>query len=165
LLVKGDTEFFMCPYDLLENITDVIVNGDDNYNELVNSIIDTVNNLRVLKYNESRWMSGIEMSIFNEEMLLIIPGDLDNSDEVKAVFDVTNATNQQKHEFVKQCYIAYKQTITEPRLLVWPKFTKYLFGKLTMPKSKYKSGDWKPLFNLIKSIQDLYDQNTIDAIV
>jgi hypothetical protein len=49
LLVKGDQEIFMCPYDLLENLVNVIVNNDDNHNRLVNSIIDTVN--IIFKFN------------------------------------------------------------------------------------------------------------------
>jgi len=146
LLVKGDAEFFMCPYDLLENLVDVIVNDDSSHNELVNSIIDTVNTLRVLSYDEARWMSGIDMNIFTEEMRLVITNADNGEDDIKAVFDVTIATEEQKKEFVSQCVVAYKQTIEEPQKIAWRQFTKYLFEQLPIPKYKYRSGDWKPLF-------------------
>lgn len=75
LLVKGDKEFFMCPYNLLENLIYDIVNDDDNHNKLVNIIVDAVNGLRTIKYNSKKWLSGIDMSIFNNEMKLLSSND------------------------------------------------------------------------------------------
>ena len=45
---------FMCPYDLLGNLVDVIVHDDDIHNNLVNSIIDTVNTMRSSVYNPEK---------------------------------------------------------------------------------------------------------------
>jgi hypothetical protein len=150
LLVKGDQEMFMCPYDLLENLVDVIVNDDNAHNSLVNSIIDTVNTMRSSKYSPDKWTSGIDMSIFNEEMQLIIPNDSDVP-EIQARFDMTSATDLQKKAFVEQCIEAYKKTIQDPQILVWREFTKYLFQQLPIPKYQYKALQWKPIFNEVKS--------------
>ncbi|MEI7838724.1 MAG: GIY-YIG nuclease family protein, partial [bacterium] len=56
LLINGEKEFFLCPYDLLENIVDVIVNDNGNHSGLINSVIDTVNNLRIS--NTYNWTKG-----------------------------------------------------------------------------------------------------------
>jgi hypothetical protein len=150
LLVKGDQEMFMCPYDLLENLVDVIVNEDNAHNSLVNSIIDTVNTMRSSKYSPDKWTSGIDMSIFNEEMQLIIPST-GGVPEIQAIFDITSATTLQKKAFVERCIEAYKQTIQDPQILVWREFTKYLFQQLPIPKYQYKALQWKPIFNEVKS--------------
>jgi hypothetical protein len=153
LLVKGDHEMFMCPYDLLENLVDVIVHDDDSHNKLVNSIIDTVNTMRSSVYNPDRWTSSIDMSIFREEMQLIIPGDANiELPEIQATFDMTSTTEQQKKAFVEQCIVAYKQTIEEHQMLVWKTFNTYLFQQLSIPKYQYKALRWKPY--LTKSIRN-----------
>ena len=71
-----------------------------------------------------------------------------NTDEeiVEATFDVTTATLDQKKQFVSQCLGAYKETIVEPQVANWLTFKSYLFPLLSIPKYKYKTRDWKPLF-------------------
>lgn len=145
LLTKGDTEMFLIPYDLLENLIDVIINNDNEHNNLINSIIDTVNNLRGMAYDTTKWTTGIDMSIFNDEMRLTTT-DADDNEEVHAVFNISSATEQQKKDFVAQCITAYKQTIEEPQTVVWREFTKFLVQQLQVPKYKYKALQWKPLF-------------------
>jgi hypothetical protein len=147
LLVKGDKEFFMCPYDLLENLLDVIVHDDGSHNKLVNSILDTVNGMRTSKYDSRKWISGIDMDIFKDEMKLVVSNA--DGDEIQASFDITCATEQQKKEFVAKCIVAYKQTIQYPQILVWSQFTKYLFTQLPITKKKYLSREWKPHFKLL----------------
>ena len=152
LLTKGDTEMFMCPYDLLENLINVIVNDDDNHNNLVNSIIDTVNTMRGLSCDSSQWMSGIDINIFNEEMQLVTPTN--EGTEIQATFNITTATETQKKAFVTQCITAYKETIQDPQTVVWREFTKYLFQQLPIPKYQYKALQWKPIFNEVKDIEE-----------
>jgi hypothetical protein len=155
LLVKGDQEIFMCPYDLLENLVDVIVNDDNNHNKLVNTIIDTVNTMRGSNYNSEQWTSGIDMSVFNIEMRLIIPSDNENNNtEILATFNITSATEIQKKAFVEQCIIAYKQTIEVPQILVWKTFQAYLFQQLSIPRYQYKALQWKPIFKEVESEQN-----------
>jgi phage anti-repressor protein len=151
LLVKGDKEFFMCPYNLLEDLLDVIVNDDTNHNNLVNSIIDTVNGLRTTNYDSNAWTTGIDMSIFTEEIILVVQND-DREDNVQARFDTTLATEQQKQDFVAKCVDVYKQTIQDPQTLVWVNFTKFLFSQVNLSKKKYLAREWKPRFNQVMEI-------------
>ena len=81
-------------------------------------------------------------------MQLIIPGDnVQDDPEIKAEFDVTNATDEQKKAFVDQCVQAYRITITEPNQLIWKTFQIYLLSQLQIPKYKFKSLQWRPMFN------------------
>ena len=148
LLVKNEKEFFLCPYDLLENIIDVIVNNDDNNNNLIDSIVDTVYQLKGFQ-NSPCWTRGIDINIFNEEYKLICTGD---EDEDKAVFNVTTASPEQKKAFVSECVKAYKETIEEPNKLIWKNFQAYFIPLLNLPKYKYKALEWKPLFNEVSTI-------------
>ncbi len=66
LLIDNEKEFFMCPFNLLVNIVDVIVNNDQEENELVNSIIETVYKLKNIQFNPSDWMTGIPEGAFAE---------------------------------------------------------------------------------------------------
>lgn len=148
LLVYNEKEFFLCPYDLLENIIDVIVNNDDNNNNLIDSIVDTVYQLKGFQ-NSPCWTRGIDINIFNEEYKLICTGD---EDEDKAVFNVTTASPEQKKAFVSECVKAYKETIEEPNKLIWKNFQEYFIPLLNLPKYKYKALEWKPLFNEASTI-------------
>jgi phage anti-repressor protein len=151
LLVKNAKEHFMCPFNLLVNIIELILNNDNEYNNTINSIIDTISKLKSVKYNSNHWMEGLDQSIFNQNIQLIT----DNT--IEAVFDITNATSIQKQEFIKKCYISYKETITEPNLLVWKLFQPVLKqlirdnnNLLGFYKSnsitKYKATEWKILY-------------------
>ena len=142
LLVRDEKEFFMCPYDLLEKIIEVIISNDDAHNNLINSIIDTVYQLKCSNYSIEHWMNGIDTAIFREEYHLV-----DSGDEVKVAFDVTSATEAQKKAFVAQCVQAYKITIEEPNKIMWKTFQAFLITQLKLPKSKYKALEWKPMFN------------------
>ena len=142
LLVRDEKEFFMCPYDLLEKIIEVIISNDDAHNNLINSIIDTVYQLKCSNYSIEHWMNGIDTTIFREEYQLI------SSDaEVKVAFDVTSATEAQKKAFVAQCVQAYKITIEEPNKIMWKTFQAFLITQLNLPRYKFKALEWKPRFN------------------
>ena len=155
LLVNGEKEFFVCPYDLLENIINVVVRDDDTHNTLIDSVVDTVNQLKCSNYNPERWMSGIDTTIFRDEYQLISPStEPDAEPEIQATFDVTIATEDQKKAFVAQCVQAYRVTITEPNQLIWKPFQAYLITQLQIPKYRFKSLYWKPLFNEAKTTAD-----------
>lgn len=147
LLAHGEKEFFVCPYDLLENIIDTIINDDSAHNNLINAVIDTVHKLKCANYSPERWMSGIDTSIFSEEFRLVAANDDSKEPEIQATFDVTNATDAQKKEFVARCVQAYRSTIEEPNQLVWKSFQAFLLTQLHIPKYKFKSLYWRPLFN------------------
>jgi hypothetical protein len=155
LLVNGEKEFFVCPYDLLESLIDTIINNDITHNDLVNSVIDTVYKLKCVNYTPDRWMTGIDQTIFREEFQLIDSSDESKDPQIMAKFDVSLATDTQKKLFISGCMEAYRTTISEPNNIIWKTFQEYLKTQLhiqhQIPKYKYKSLQWKPMFNEIKS--------------
>lgn len=148
LLVNGEKEFFMAPYDLLVNIIETIIHNDNEHNELINNIVDMVNKLKYNNYNVEHWMSGIPENSFNEEMKLVVSRV--GEDEVKATFNVSNATEEQKKSFVTQCIVAYQEIIEQPQQLVWKTFQAFLISQLAIPKYKYKALQWRARFNSAK---------------
>jgi hypothetical protein len=151
LLVKDEKEFFVCPYDLLESLIDTIINNDNNHNNLVNSIIDTVYKLKCDSYAPDRWITGIDVSIFHDEFKLIDSSDDSKEPVIQATFDVTVATDEQKKAFVAQCIQAYRITITEPNQMMWKTFQVYLLEQLQIPKRRFKALYWRPMFNEVNS--------------
>jgi phage anti-repressor protein len=146
LLIKGEKEFFMCPFDLLEITLNDIINDNGKYSSAINNIIDIVANLRLNDYNTDDWMRNIDPNIFKEELQLIIPN---SNNEIQVKFDISQATDIQKQEFIKQCYESYKNTITEPNMLVWKLFQpvlKQLIKDNNNPITKYKATEWKILY-------------------
>ena len=144
LLVHNEKEFFVCPFDLLENIIQSMITNDESHNNLINSVIDTVYQLKCSNYSPERWMTGIDMDCFREEYQLILNSD---NPEIQAIFDITIATEEQKKAFVYQCIQSYKNTIEYPNELIWKTFQAYLITQLQIPKYRFKSLQWKPMFN------------------
>ena len=143
LLVNNEKEFFKCPYNLLEDILDEIINNDEEHSKHINSIIDLVYQLKSANYSSNKWMEGIDPGIFKNESQLI-------SINATSGADITSATIEQKKEFVSKCLDAYKTTIEMPNAIVWKVFQNFLieaFKQLKIPKYKYKALEWKPLFN------------------
>jgi len=141
---EKNSEFIMCPYDLLYEVIEMMVSDDDNVNRLINSIIDTVFKLKRLRVDSEQWMSGIDPTVFQDTL------ELKNDDQTLASFDMTDATEEQKQEFVKQCIDAYRQTIHEPRI-VWKKFQETLITKLNIPRSRFRANHWKPVVKRLDS--------------
>ena len=155
LIIDGEKEFFLCPFDLLENVIDIIINNDIIYNNTINTIIDTVLKLRIKDYNANDWMRNIKPDTFNEEMQLIIPGE---PVEIQSRFDITNATEIQKEEFIKKCIDAYKETIVEPNQLAW---------KLIQPilKNLLKQNDNPIRYYRAKELKSIYQKSITETIL
>ena len=135
LLVNNEKEFFKCPYNLLEDILDEIINNDEEHSKHINSIIDLVYQLKSANYSSNKWMEGIDPDVFKNESQLI---------------SINTATIEQKKEFVSKCLDDYKTTIEMPNAIIWKAFQNFLieaFKQLKIPKYKYKALEWKPLFN------------------
>lgn len=149
LLLDGEYEFFMCPYDLLVSIIEMIIFNDDKENEMVNRIIDTVYSLKQKAFNAIDWTSGIPADAFAENMQLVINDTDDTEVKELAKFDVSDATDEQKQEFISECLLAYKRTIQQPTeasiKIVWKAFQGFLITRLSIPKSHFKSRVWRPL--------------------
>jgi phage anti-repressor protein len=139
------SEFFMCPYNLLVSIVELIVNNDDEENNTVNAIVETVYRLKQKALCPNDWMSGLPEDTFTENMQLVAGA----GQNVVAKFNVTNATEDQKKAFVRRCIDAYQKTIRQPEeiatTIVWKAFQGYLIQQLDVPKSKFKATMWRPL--------------------
>jgi hypothetical protein len=144
------SEFFMCPYDLLYDIVNMINENDNNQNHAVNKIIEVVYKLKQSKFNLLDWTSGLDLEVFNENMRLVTQNN--DTDDIKEVakFDITKATEEQKQAFVRECIAAYHRTIQQPEeakaqliQIAWKAFQGYLIQKLSIPKSHFKATFWK----------------------
>lgn len=142
LLLDGEREFFMCPYDLLESIVDVIINHDDEENEIVNKIIDTVYKLKQQSFNAVDWTQGIHEDIFIETLTIT------NGEEKLAELDISSWDEENKKEFVATCikaYIKQNNALDEQNFqIMWKAFQLFMISQLSIPKSRFKSGEWKP---------------------
>ena len=149
-----NSEFFMCPYDSLYDIVDLIVNYDCIENKAVNCLIDWVYKLKQNKYSHTDWTSGLDMNIFKEKMALIE----DNKEVAK--FDMTTATEPQKQEFIRGCIDTYKRTIQQPNELtiVWKTLQNIIQQQLNIKKAEFKVSIWK---SLIKTEEENDEQLTI----
>lgn len=122
LLLEGEKEFFMCPFDLLENIVDVIVHNDDEENQLVNKIIDTVYKLKQSVYDSKDWMTGIPENAFKETLMI-------TAGEEETKLDITNWTEQHKKEFISKCileYIKQKDKVNQDYQMLWRTFQPFI---------------------------------------
>ncbi len=141
LLLEGEKEFFMCPYDLLENIVDVIIHHDDEENDIVNKIVETVYRLRQVAFESKDWVRGIHENIF-KETLTIATGD-----EKLAELDVSKWDEQHKQKFVGFCikeYIKVNNSLNEQDFqIMWKTFQTFLVAQLPIVKSKFKATEWK----------------------
>ena len=141
LLVEGEREFFICPFDLLTSLIDMIVNNDDEENKQVNKIIDTVYKLKQSIFNPRNWMAGIPEDKFKETLTIT------NGPE-ETQLDVTNWTEQHKREFISKCvqeYVKQQDKVNKDYQMLWKTFRVFLVEQLSIPKFKFKVKDWKPL--------------------
>jgi uncharacterized protein YaaR (DUF327 family) len=147
LALKNETEWFMCPFNMLVDLIEIALEEDDRLNDFVNKIIDLVSELRTQKFNTGKWTAGIDLSIFEhaepEEMKLCGPTNI-----VVAQFDVTVATAEEKRAFVRECIEAYKRTIVHPREVAvlqisWKLFQEFMRQQLGIPKKRFKKLEWR----------------------
>ncbi len=145
LLIDNEKEFFMCPFNLLVNIVDVIVNNDQEENELVNSIIETVYKLKNIQFNPSDWMTGIPEGAFAEVFTI------QHNDQTPVVLDISNWTKQHKKDFIDRCiqeYVTQQNKVDQEYQMCWKTLQKYIYdqlsAQLTIPRSKFKVTEWKP---------------------
>jgi prophage antirepressor-like protein len=141
LLVEGEKEFFMCPYDLLLSLVELVVHNDGEENTMVNSIIDTVYKLKKQKFISEDWTTGIPKDMFKETLLIT------NGDEKLAELDISQWRNEHKQEFVSNClkeYIKQENKVKEENFqIIWKTFQLFLIQNLSIPKSRFKVKDWK----------------------
>jgi len=141
LRVKGEREFFMCPYDILESVVDLIVHNDDEENDVINRIIETVYRLKESSFSPNDWMSGIPEDTFKEVLCIT-----DGENEL-AEFDVSRWDETRKQEFVAYClkeYIKRENGFDENEFqIAWKAFQTFMISQLSIPKSKFKVSDWK----------------------
>ncbi len=143
LLVAGEREFFLCPYDLLESLVELVVRNDDSENELMNQIIDAVYKIKQHVFNESEWLKGVPPNLFNENTAPIPADDIKLPD-----LDQSNWTSNQKGDFALSCLLEYIEIECQanPKFqVIWTAFQKFFIDRLNIPKSKFKSSEWKEI--------------------
>ncbi len=141
LLVDGEKEFFMCPFNLLESVVDLIVHNDDEENETVNKIVDTVFKLKQIKFNSRDWVSGIPEGVFDEVF------EMKQGDKNIANFNVTSWTEEHKKEFIDKCiqeYVKQQNKANQQYQIVWKAFQPFFIEQLNISKSKFRATEWKP---------------------
>ncbi len=140
LAVKGEKEIFLCPYDLLENLVDIVINNDDEENEVINKIIDIVFKLKQIKFNTEDWMSGISENTFKETL------EITQNDQKLIEFNATNWSDENRKVFIENCvqeYIQMQNKVNQSYVIIWKAFQLFLIEKLSIPKYKFKVSEWK----------------------
>jgi len=151
LRIEGEKEFFLIPFNLLKDVVDLIVNNDDTENERINNVIDTVCKLRIksLENTEDIWLEGLDINIFNEHRKIIkmISNEEDDSDNVIHKFDVSNATEEQKQNFILGCIEAYARNIpkddNDKKIILWREFSQFIQSKINICKRLFKTREWR----------------------
>jgi uncharacterized Zn ribbon protein len=134
LAIKDETEFFMCPYDMLVGIVKFIVQNDTKEYKLVNNAIDKIGELSGSPLNSRAWMRSLDQTLFREQLTITYGS---NSSEW---------TETQKKEFVRKCIKLYCQQTTKRGDTIeveWKCFRNFLIQRLLIPEYKFKTGDWK----------------------
>lgn len=146
LLLEGEKEFFLCPFDLLESVVDLIVNNDDEENEVVNRIIDTVYRIKQHAFDSVEWTNGIPDDLFRETITI------SDGDEKLAELDVSKWNQTEKTRFVDTCLAEYAKTNGE---ILWKDIQVNMINKFKevhkLPKSKFKALDWR---DTVRSVAD-----------
>lgn len=151
--VEGSKEFFMCPYDSLEMIVEIIIQNDSEQNDRVNQLIDLINDMKKKEFTPGEWTRGIPDGVFGplptSEMKLVSVGS-DAQLTEQASFDMTKATHEQKIEFVARCIDAYRKTMsidTESQEIItkakWSNLQPYIQDTLGIPKRMFKASEWR----------------------
>jgi hypothetical protein len=152
--VHNTREFYQCPFDLLYSLVDMIVHNDEQVNDCVNRIIDTVSRLQRQIFQKEDWMSGLPHDVFREDIMIL-------SDEREHKLDVSEWTFEERHSFVQFClneYIERTQKRTPSLLLIennvsltpppveiqWKEFQTFLISELKLTKTQFKAKEWKP---------------------
>jgi hypothetical protein len=144
LLVEGEKEFFMCPFNQLVSITEAIVRNDDEENKLVSSIIELVYTLKNQQFNPSDWMAGIPEDAFIESNAITIQ----QVGQAPVVLDTSTWSDQHKKEFINRCiqgYVEQQGQVDQDYQMLWKTFQRYVFQQLAVPRSKFKATEWKQL--------------------
>jgi hypothetical protein len=155
------SEFFLCPYDLLYDIVDLIIYNDNEESEAVDQVINNVFELKEKEYEYLDWTSGLDMSIFDSNMKLV-ECITDNNGEAKEIqyaeFDITTATKEQKNAFIKDCLLAYQTNILIPQnvsVVIWTCFKPFLIEMSNIKKKDFKALEWKDNFKEVAKEENI----------
>jgi phage anti-repressor protein len=85
------SEFFMCPFNQLREIVDMIIEYDNLENERVNILIDAVYLLKQREFSQPDWTAGLDMTIFSDTNML---SELKSIEPPPVEIDTTNELEQ-----------------------------------------------------------------------
>lgn len=153
-------EYFLCVYDRLIQLLNIIADNMDKE-------IDEVNELVKIIYNKSdnNWTTGLNMNIFEPKVLLITISQ--GTESKTETINITNMNDTEKSELAKKIieqFIQDKKGISDydfetnknnlyenkPIEIIWRNIRDYFKTK----HKGFKAGEWKPIFkNVISPIE------------
>ncbi len=144
VVLDGEIEFFMAPFDRLRNVVEYITQYGESANDLTNDLIDVVYASKHNIMDASFWMNEIPENTFvvqcDEGILRI------NNEEICG--DVSTWSENQKRQFVSvslKKFVAMHNADFEGEFrLVWKMFQSFLIDELNIPKSHFKAREWRP---------------------
>ena len=168
---KG-SEFFICQYNLLKQIIELIIDGDESYSDTINSIIDDMYAIKSSNHLIADWTRGIICDIYPENSTAVVVAEpiIEPIDEIidepiiddhvsdqivdqviativdNYVFNFALSTDEQKKEYTLKCIKDYKTTLNQSDEILWKKFQVYLIDQLEIPRYKFKSLKWKAMY-------------------
>ncbi len=153
LALKDETEIFMCPFDLLQSLVDLAIHCDEQLNDMVNKIVDTVYKLRSQAFDQTAWTSGLDMDVFKDEIALTING------EVAIKIKVVDLSDEQKQELVDKFIQSFREQNEEPDkkiTVLWRSIQTQFITELGIPKSHFKPSIWRKHFEANKEVDIQY---------
>jgi hypothetical protein len=155
-------EYFLCVYDRLIQLLNIIA---DNMDKEINEVNDLVN----IIYNKSdnKWTTGLDMNIFEPKVLSITISQ--GTESKTETINITNMTDVEKLELAKkviEMFIQDKKGIPDydfetnknnlyenkPIEIVWRNIRDYFKTK----HKSFKIGEWKPIFkNVLSPIEGI----------
>ena len=144
---KG-SEFFICQYNLLKQIIELIIDGDESYSDIINSIIDDMYNFKSSNHLIADWTRGITCNMYPENSTAVVVAEpiIEPIDEIidepiiddhvsdqivdqviativdNYVFNFASSTDEQKKEYTLKCIKDYKTTLNQSDEILWKKF-------------------------------------------
>jgi len=157
-----DSEFFMCPYHLLEGIIDEFVENNCRFNDSVNRLIDAVYQLKLKVFDELDWIKGLDMSAFVAQTESVqVPTNclaLVERGTVKETISYDDLTDDQRREIVSRCIMAFRsqresvllqqaQPVPDVFALSWKAFQatllQHLMKEYGISKRQFKAMAWR----------------------
>ena len=126
--MQGEKDLFKCTYEVLENLIQPIVDGEELYDDFINYDLVVDYKIKPINRTPYHWMYGIDTDLFEKDeedahtkkyqlveyrygcrliFKLIIPNANYNKYDILQEFDVTISTKKQRDNLIEQCRMKY----------------------------------------------------------